>query len=85
MSQNRPTRKRSEGRLNGGYGKPVKRVFKLAPHHYLVPAPWSGKYVSDPGLEDRIFGFKLFRAPDGSLVARKHDDLRPGEVSLVLE
>lgn len=71
--------------LNGGYGKQPKRTFQLAPHHYLVPAPWNGKYVSDPDREQRIFGFKLLRAPDGRPVARRHDDLRPGEVSLVLE
>jgi hypothetical protein len=75
-------RKRKHTYAAGGYGKPPRRVFVLAPHHYLLPAPFLDRYNSDPYFD---VGLKPLRAPDGRLVARRHGDLKPGEVSLVLE
>lgn len=57
------------------------RELHLAPHQRLLdvdPYGRFGKYMES--------GFKLLRDPQtGKPVARDHSDLRPGEVSLVLE
>jgi len=66
-----------------GYAGDVRRPpFTLAPHHYaLHVSAWHplGRYQ-----EERTEGFKLLRDPQGNPIARRHADLRPGEVSLPL-
>lgn len=58
-----------------------RRLFVLAPHHYLVGDPPPGGLIPDPGEGQ----FRILRSPDGRRVARKHEDLGPDEVSYVLE
>lgn len=62
-----------------------RRTLRLAPHHYLTGRPpfgWSRYREYDEGER----GFSLLRDPEtGRAVARKHGDLKPGEISLVLE
>lgn len=55
--------------------------FRLPHHHYLVGDPTPGGLIPDPGEGH----FRVMRAPDGRKVARKHGDLKPREVSYVLE
>lgn len=69
-----------EGRLNG-YGPLPPRVFSLAHHHYLV-APPAGHELRTSW--DETATLKLLTAPDGRVVARRHADLQPGEISFVL-
>lgn len=70
--------------LNPNYPTPnghhPHRRFKLAPHHYLVGEATLG-LIPDPGEGQ----FRILRGPDGRKVARKHWDLKEGEVSYVLE
>ena len=67
------------------YGPASRRVFALAEHHYLIrchPLSRLGKALERFDHS----GFKLLRDPKtGFPVARHHGDLKPGEVSLVLE
>lgn len=64
-----------------GYGGKPRRFFKLAPHQRLLS---TGKW-SKPGLPHDQ-GLKVLRDPNtGWAVARLHSDLKPGEVSVVLE
>jgi hypothetical protein len=71
-------------RYADGYerGRP-RRCFKLAHHQELVDYRSMGKF--DPYYERDERHFKLLRGPDGRPVSRQHADLRPGEISLVLE
>lgn len=71
----------------GGYnGQPPARRFQLAHHHYLLNInPWHKFGLAYAALHEDESKFKLLRAPDGRPVARRHADLKPGEVSLVLE
>lgn len=63
-----------------GYGGRPRRTFVLAHHQYLVAAG----LTADGRISDG--GFKLLRCPKTKqAVARRHPDLKPGEVSLVLE
>jgi len=63
-----------------GYNGPKRRYFKLAAHQRLLDIPPYHR------LSRRFeTGFKILRSPDGRPVCREHSDLRPGEVSLVLE
>lgn len=60
-----------------------KRYFKLAHHQRTIPAHFWGRF--GVGMESES-GFKILRDPrTGEPVVREHGDLKPGEVSLVLE
>lgn len=60
-----------------------KRYFKLAHHQRTIPAHFWGRF--GVGMEGD-YGFKVLRDPrTGHPVVRDHGDLKPGEVSLVLE
>lgn len=60
-----------------------KRYFKLAHHQRTIPAHFWGRF--GVGMEGD-YGFKVLRDPrTGHPVVREHGDLKPGEVSLVLE
>lgn len=60
-----------------------KRYFKLAHHQRTIPAHPLGRFGA--GTEGE-YGFKVLRDPrTGWPVVRDHGDLKPGEVSLVLE
>jgi hypothetical protein len=60
-----------------------KRYFKLAPHQRTIEAHALGRFGL--GRESEA-GFKVLRDPvTGWPVVRDHGDLKPGEVSLVLE
>lgn len=62
---------------------PGKRYFKLAHHQRLLEAHPLGRF--GVGMESQ-YGFKVLRDPrTGWPVIRDHGDLKPGEVSLVLE
>lgn len=60
-----------------------KKYFKLAPHQRTIEAHFLGRFGA--GMEGE-YGFKVLRDPrTGYPVVRDHGDLKPGEVSLVLE
>jgi hypothetical protein len=60
-----------------------KRYFKLAPHQRTIEANAYGRFGVNYESE---YGFKVLRDPrTGQPVVRDHGDLKPGEVSLVLE
>lgn len=74
------------GNALSGYGKPLRRTFNLAPHHYLLDVhPWHRFGRAYAALHEDESKLKLLRSPDGRPTARRHADLKPGEVSLVLE
>ena len=75
MTKSRPT-------AVNGYQKPPRRRFALAPHHRLLRTGCRRAIRRSPDET----GLKLLRDPVSGLpVVRLHGDLRPGEVSLVLE
>jgi hypothetical protein len=62
---------------------PGKRYFKLAAHQRTMEAHAFGRFGAACESE---YGFKVLRDPrTGWPVVRDHGDLKPGEVSLVLE
>ena len=62
-------------------GRRPKRKFSLAHHQELLPVHPLGRLG-----QQMETGFRLLRDPNtGFPVKRYHSDLRPGEVSLVLE
>lgn len=60
-----------------------KRYFKLAPHQRVIEAHLFSRFGV---LGESEYGFKVLRDPrTGHPVVRDHGDLKPGEISLVLE